>query len=510
MTKIDDLRAMFPPDTQLPDALAKLCAYSEQTAGRISCDFRLTANAYVADQLFRDVEGGKQHVAIFGRDGMQSYYGYWLYEGRALDRSPIVYLHHEGVGTAVLANTLEDFFALLALGYREVGLVANWTTQTPPCDGIDAFRTWLRREFGIKPTVDGRTLVTQAQQVHPDFDGWLKEERARFGAQGEAMTQMPSTHWVSATTFQQYEHNDEEGGRTMDDTPDVVPPVVRAQAFELVNAEGQTRAVLGTLDDLPLLGFADASGVQRAALLLDADGSPGLFLRDREAQVRAGFYVEGDVPVLELLHATDGNRIEARVDDVGAHVTLHDRDDTIRAGLSMRESGEPALSLQDASGAIRLSAAVGDDGTPTLSLQDAGGAPRALLGLRADGAPVLYLHDALGHLRLSVDVDAQGIPSLVLRDQEGQVTLAVASLATGPAVSLHDPSGAPRAALGLVDSTPAILTTNAQGGEPVSLDHLTQEGGEGLENNHTLGAQEEAATRLVEALQGFVATLRRS
>jgi len=294
----------------------------------------------------------------------------------------------------------------------------------------------------------------------------------------------------------------------MTDTSDVTSPVLRAQAFELVNTEGQTRAVLGTLDDLPLLSFVDAVGVHRVTLLLDTDGSPGLFLHGAGAQARASFSLEGDAPVLELLHATDGNRIEARIDDVGARVTLHDRDDTIRAGLSMRESGEPALSLQDANGTIRLSAAVGDDGTPTLSFQDAGGAPRALLGLRADGAPVLYLHDTLGHLRLSVDVDAQGTPSLVLRDQEGHVTLAVASLATGPAVSLHDPSGAPRAALGLVDSTPAILTTDARSGEPAPMGLATEEE-EGRED-WTVRAQEEAATRLVEALQGFVATLHRT
>lgn len=181
MTKIDALQEMFPANVQLPDALVKLCDYSDQTGGRISCDFRLMTDTYIADQIFRDVEGGRRHVALFGRDNMLSLYGYWLYDERPLEQVPIVYLHHEGVGTTVLANTLEEFLALLTLGYREVGSVADWAAQKRPCDGIGAFRTWLRDELGITRPNDGRALVAQAQQTHPDFNAWLQEERARFG-----------------------------------------------------------------------------------------------------------------------------------------------------------------------------------------------------------------------------------------------------------------------------------------------------------------------------------------
>lgn len=140
----------------------------------------------------------------------------------------------------------------------------------------------------------------------------------------------------------------------MVDTADAAPPVVRAQSFELVNATGETRAVLGTLDDVPLLGFVDASGVHRAALLLDTDGSPGIFLRDQDAPVRASLYLNDGSPTLGLQQAEDGGHVEARIDHAGARIVLQDRNDTIRAALTMGATGQPALLLQDAGGAIRL------------------------------------------------------------------------------------------------------------------------------------------------------------
>lgn len=293
----------------------------------------------------------------------------------------------------------------------------------------------------------------------------------------------------------------------MMDAADAAPPVVRAQSFELVNATGETRAVLGTLDDVPLLGFVDASGVHRAALLLDTDGSPGIFLRDQDAQVRASLYLNDGSPTLGLQQAEDGGHVEACIDAAGARIVLQDRNDTIRAALTMGATGQPALLLQDAGGAIRLRAGLDDDdGTPTLSLQDTGSDPRAVLSLRPDGTPVLHLHDEFGQLRLSVDVNADGTPALVLRDDEGKASLVIAGLAASPAVSVHDPSGTLRATMGVVDGIPAILTINAEGDRSTTVDAVMERG----RNNPSTQAQGEAVTRLIAALQDFVASLRPS
>ncbi len=178
--KVDQLQMMFPLGMHVPNGLGRLCDYSEQPGTRIGCDFKLRANRRTAELVFRDVEGGDKQVALFGIDGRQSLYGYWMYDGRLPEQAPIVYIHHEGEGTAVIANSLEEFLSLLALGYEETGLVRAWQGQRVPCSGIGPFRAWLKDEWGISPSTDGRVLVAQAQRMHPDFDAWIRRERARF------------------------------------------------------------------------------------------------------------------------------------------------------------------------------------------------------------------------------------------------------------------------------------------------------------------------------------------
>jgi hypothetical protein len=62
---------------------------------------------------------------------------------------------------------------------------------------------------------------------------------------------------------------------------------VRAQRFELVDAAGKVRSVLGVSDDGGSgLGLWDRDGKDRGGLMLLADGTPGLALRDREGKQR--------------------------------------------------------------------------------------------------------------------------------------------------------------------------------------------------------------------------------
>jgi len=185
--KAEQLQVMFPAGVQLPDTLSKLCQYSEQDKDYICCDFKLIANRYGISQAFRDVKDESKHMAIFGRDGHQSLYGYWMYGEHSVDQAPIVYVHHEGVGTAVIANTLEELLSLLALGYEEIGLVTAWQMQEQerkvPCEGIDRFRVWLESELGVRPAADGRAVIARAQQAHPDFAAWLQGQREQAAPQ---------------------------------------------------------------------------------------------------------------------------------------------------------------------------------------------------------------------------------------------------------------------------------------------------------------------------------------
>jgi hypothetical protein len=66
------------------------------------------------------------------------------------------------------------------------------------------------------------------------------------------------------------------------------PNVVRASRFELVDAEGRTRAVLGvSKSGSPEFDLRDAHGRPRALMVLDADSLPILLFKDADVITRA-------------------------------------------------------------------------------------------------------------------------------------------------------------------------------------------------------------------------------
>ena len=69
------------------------------------------------------------------------------------------------------------------------------------------------------------------------------------------------------------------------------PEVIRAQRFELVDAEGRVRAVLGeSPGGAPALMLNDEKGQARAALGLDAN-CPRLELSDEQGEARASLFL---------------------------------------------------------------------------------------------------------------------------------------------------------------------------------------------------------------------------
>ena len=101
-------------------------------------------------------------------------------------------------------------------------------------------------------------------------------------------------------------------------------PVVKASRFELVDAEGRTRAVLGlSKGGSPEFDLRDAQGRPRALLLLDRDNLPIFFFKDADVITRAKFeldakgggkltFCDADLaPRLEL----DGAKPELKVSD---------------------------------------------------------------------------------------------------------------------------------------------------------------------------------------------------
>ncbi len=74
------------------------------------------------------------------------------------------------------------------------------------------------------------------------------------------------------------------------------PEVIRAQSFELVDAEGRVQAKLAVHKDGPGLILFDHGGKVRAMLAVDKNGVPMLGLLDEKASIRAAVSVptEGD------------------------------------------------------------------------------------------------------------------------------------------------------------------------------------------------------------------------
>jgi len=179
---LEQFRTNFPPDSEIPALLIQLLDYQNATADWYSGRFELTgygANDTVA-WFDGDTEAATQFVP-FGAGPDGSSYCYWLYPGRSLATAPIVFLGSEGVACTVLTNTTEEFLALLAIGYKELGF-ADLNQPEPDTTNVLRFRAWLQTEFGIHTPQRGAEIIAQAKARHPDLEQWIQMwAKARYG-----------------------------------------------------------------------------------------------------------------------------------------------------------------------------------------------------------------------------------------------------------------------------------------------------------------------------------------
>jgi hypothetical protein len=140
-----------------------------------------------------------------------------------------------------------------------------------------------------------------------------------------------------------------------------LPPVIRAERFEVVAQDGKVRATLG-------IGSAAASG-----LVL----SDGLVLTDKNGHPRAS--------------------------------------------LGLAADGAPGLILYDPGLRYRVALDVAPDGAPALALAGKEGRTRAELILPSEGGPGLILYDSWLRPRATLDVSSDGVPALLLTGKDGTV-----------------------------------------------------------------------------------------
>jgi len=113
-----------------------------------------------------------------------------------------------------------------------------------------------------------------------------------------------------------------------------VAEVTKTRRLELVDAQGNTRAMLGFRDGCPRLVLFDESDIARAMLTLRRDGNPVMELHDRHEVVRvqAGLDDSGN----PLVTVADGDRKNVAVLGIGKDGG---------AGLVLTRDGEVVVKL---------------------------------------------------------------------------------------------------------------------------------------------------------------------
>jgi hypothetical protein len=174
----------FPSGVAVPPLLDALAAFVVPLDDWFSGHFQLCADQ--ADAWFGEGCEGANELAIFGQEGDGSTYALWLHEGLSPDEAPVVYLNSENDGNKVVAGSLRDFLALLALDIEEIGLsvgsgswakapIAARNKAREPAPHAGAYRKWLAKQkiAPIETAVEAARLTKPALAKHRGFEAWL-------------------------------------------------------------------------------------------------------------------------------------------------------------------------------------------------------------------------------------------------------------------------------------------------------------------------------------------------
>ena len=160
---------------RLPSTLKKLAQVWDEGEMWFGGDFELYGDGIAATEIWwKGNTRAAERFLIFGRDRTHSLYGYWLHDGiEELFEAPIVFLGSDG-DTAQIANSIEDFCALLAHGFTLVGAHEDWDEEAAKPD--PTFNAWLEKEIGLRPAKAPSCVIRAANDEHPDFFTWAKKQ----------------------------------------------------------------------------------------------------------------------------------------------------------------------------------------------------------------------------------------------------------------------------------------------------------------------------------------------
>lgn len=183
--------------------------------------------------------------------------------------------------------------------------------------------------------------------------------------------------------------------------------VVRAKRFELVDDEGEVRAILGPGPDnsvgLSFLGKGTAA--ERTSVGINAGGSAFVDTRDAtgEGGIRLGVEEEGTAVIrFRDQQGRDRCNIGYRPAEAGdgpntIGIRFADENGRGQAQLGVAPNGDANLILYDQAGNEKVSLVVeAGGGRPTITLNDGQSIPRVGISLYEDGTPILGFLDERG------------------------------------------------------------------------------------------------------------------
>ncbi len=200
------------------------------------------------------------------------------------------------------------------------------------------------------------------------------------------------------------------------DTPAAAPgTTVRAQRFELVDADGKVRGIFGIQADKTVgLTVQTADGKPLITLAASGTNIPAVTLTDAQGNKRAAMCIKDDGSVAISTNDAKGNvRTTLTVDKSDRpHVALQDPDGTVREDLNVDKAKDSALNFLDVAGKTRLSVGMDKDNEPFTVLYDAYGKTRFDVGLWNTGLCALDMHDTNGNSMQTLEIGSDNKPHL--------------------------------------------------------------------------------------------------
>lgn len=185
-----------------------------------------------------------------------------------------------------------------------------------------------------------------------------------------------------------------------------LPDDVSARRLALTGADGQPRAVLAVVNDLPSLSFLDDRANTKLTMGVRRDGTP----------------------YADMLDVNDDGKLKSRISlgliKEGAGVLLlRDKAGVPRAGIGVGPNGVANISLSNAKGKDAVWIGTDEDESSRIALFNSNGDPTVAIANSGKGRqPMIYFRDLNGKPRLQITVQENGEPSVTCFDANGNAT----------------------------------------------------------------------------------------